>query len=173
MTLNSVLKDQAGRNESPCTMNLISANTTTQPSSKPTCRDTAAYYRGTQMVPTSRGGRKWERGEAPYFWCPSATSWFVLSGCPEPFLCSPLLPIAEDGAPSHQVGLFFYYMLLQDIPLYTEILPGEFYGQRGLVGHSPWGRKGLDRTEQLAHTNTRYWTCFPMLYSKSLLFIYM
>ena len=28
-------------------------------------------------------------------------------------------------------------------------LPGEFHGQRSLVGSSPWGRKELDRTEQL------------------------
>ena len=26
-------------------------------------------------------------------------------------------------------------------------LPGEFHGQRSLVGYSPWDRKGLDRTE--------------------------
>ena len=28
-------------------------------------------------------------------------------------------------------------------------LPGEFHGQRKLVGYSPWGRKELDTTEQL------------------------
>ena len=28
-------------------------------------------------------------------------------------------------------------------------LPGEFHGQRGLVGYSPWGRKEVDTTEQL------------------------
>ena len=29
-------------------------------------------------------------------------------------------------------------------------LPGEFHGQRSLAGHSPWGRKELDTTEQLS-----------------------
>ena len=29
-------------------------------------------------------------------------------------------------------------------------LPGKFHGQRMLVGYSPWGRKGLDMTEQLS-----------------------
>jgi len=29
-------------------------------------------------------------------------------------------------------------------------LPGEFHGQRSLVGYSPWGRKELDMTEQLS-----------------------
>ena len=29
------------------------------------------------------------------------------------------------------------------------ILPGEFHGQRSLVGYSPQGRKELDTTEQL------------------------
>jgi len=28
-------------------------------------------------------------------------------------------------------------------------LPGEFHGQRNLVGYSPWGRTGSDTTEQL------------------------
>ena len=31
-------------------------------------------------------------------------------------------------------------------------LPGESHGQRSLVGCSPWGRKGLDMTEQLSTT---------------------
>ena len=29
-------------------------------------------------------------------------------------------------------------------------LPGEFYGQRSLVGYSPWGCKELDTAEQLS-----------------------
>ena len=29
-------------------------------------------------------------------------------------------------------------------------LPGEFHGQRSLVGYSPWGRKVSDMTEQLS-----------------------
>jgi hypothetical protein len=28
-------------------------------------------------------------------------------------------------------------------------LPGEFQGQRSLVGYSPWGHKESDKTEQL------------------------
>ena len=31
----------------------------------------------------------------------------------------------------------------------THFLPGEFHGQRSLVGYSPWGRKELDTTERL------------------------
>ena len=34
-------------------------------------------------------------------------------------------------------------------------LPGEFHGQRSLVGYSPWGHKESDTTEQLTHTHTR------------------
>ena len=33
-------------------------------------------------------------------------------------------------------------------------LPGEFHGQRSLVGYSPWSCKELDTTEQLTHTHT-------------------
>ena len=31
-------------------------------------------------------------------------------------------------------------------------LPGEFHGQRSLVGYSPWGRKESDTTEQLTRS---------------------
>ena len=31
---------------------------------------------------------------------------------------------------------------------HSSFLPGEFYGQRSLVGYSPWGRKELDKGEQ-------------------------
>ena len=34
----------------------------------------------------------------------------------------------------------------------THSLPGEFHGQRSLVGYSPWGHKELDTTEWLTHT---------------------
>ena len=38
-------------------------------------------------------------------------------------------------------------------------LPGESYGQRSLVGYSPWGHKDLDMTEatQHAHMSFYYW----------------
>ena len=37
----------------------------------------------------------------------------------------------------------------QPIPVF---LPGEFHGQRSLVGYSPWGHKELDMTEATQHT---------------------
>ena len=33
-------------------------------------------------------------------------------------------------------------------------LPGEFHGQRSLMGCSPWGHKESDQTERLTHTHT-------------------
>ena len=48
--------------------------------------------------------------------------------------------------------------LAQEDPLekrmatHSSILPGEFHGQRSLVGHSPWGHRELDMTEQLTHS---------------------
>ena len=33
------------------------------------------------------------------------------------------------------------------------LLPGEFHGQRSLVGYSPWGHKESDMTERLTHTH--------------------
>ena len=38
----------------------------------------------------------------------------------------------------------------QPIPVF---LPGEFQGQRNLVGYSPRGRKELDMTGQVTHTS--------------------
>ena len=38
----------------------------------------------------------------------------------------------------------------QPIPLF---LPGEFHGQRSLVGYSPWDRKESDTTERLHFTS--------------------
>ena len=35
------------------------------------------------------------------------------------------------------------------------LLLGESHGSRSLVGHSPWGCKELDMTEQLTHTQHR------------------
>ena len=33
------------------------------------------------------------------------------------------------------------------------LLPGEFHGQRSLVGYSKWDRKESDMTERLTHTH--------------------
>ena len=33
---------------------------------------------------------------------------------------------------------------------HSSILAGEFHGQRGLAGYSPWGRKDSDTTERLS-----------------------
>ena len=33
-------------------------------------------------------------------------------------------------------------------------LPGQFHGQRSLVGYSPWGRRESDTTEQLTNAHT-------------------
>ena len=42
----------------------------------------------------------------------------------------------------------FIHHLLQEV-----FLLGEFHGQ-SLAGYSPWGCKGLDKTERLTHTHT-------------------
>ena len=43
-------------------------------------------------------------------------------------------------------------------------LPGEFHEQRSLVGYSPWDRKELDTTEQLAQKVQKY---FVLVYEAS------
>ena len=40
--------------------------------------------------------------------------------------------------------------LEKDMATHSSILPGEFYGQRSLVGYSPWSPKELDTTERLS-----------------------
>ena len=45
-------------------------------------------------------------------------------------------------------GLIPWGRKWQSTPVF---LPGELYGQRSLMGYSPWGRKEQDMTEQLTH----------------------
>ena len=40
-------------------------------------------------------------------------------------------------------------------------LPGEFHGQRGLAGYSPWGGTESEVTERLTHTQTHTHTHTP------------
>ena len=42
----------------------------------------------------------------------------------------------------------------QPLPVF---LPGEFHGQRILVGYSPWGRKELETTEWINLWNKQFW----------------
>ena len=45
-------------------------------------------------------------------------------------------------------------------------LPGEFHGQRSLVGYSPWSHKESDSTEQLTHMSHTYiYVCFYLVRS--------
>ena len=50
------------------------------------------------------------------------------------------------------LGRFPPRRALQPTPVF---LPGEYHGQRTLVGYSPWGHKESDTTEQLTHTQSR------------------
>jgi len=43
--------------------------------------------------------------------------------------------------------LFYQVLKWQPIPVF---LPGKFYGQRSLVGYSPWGHEESDMSEPLA-----------------------
>ena len=45
-----------------------------------------------------------------------------------------------------------------------EFLPGKFYGQRSLVGYSPWGHRESDTTEQLS-------TCFLLYRIVNMIFL--
>ena len=46
------------------------------------------------------------------------------------------------------------YSCLVFLPATPVFLPGEFHGERSLVGYSPWGPKESDKTEHLStHTS--------------------
>ena len=47
------------------------------------------------------------------------------------------------------VGKVLWRRKWQPTPVF---LPGEFHGQRSLMGYSPWGRKESDTTERLTLT---------------------
>ena len=42
---------------------------------------------------------------------------------------------------------FYFHALEKEMATHSSFLPGEFHGQRSLVGYSPWGHKDLDMTE--------------------------
>ena len=44
------------------------------------------------------------------------------------------------------------------VAAYSLFLPGESYGQRTLAGHSPWGRKESNTTEQLTLSHFMVWS---------------
>ena len=46
-------------------------------------------------------------------------------------------------------------------PLQYSFLPGEFHGQRSLVGYSLWGGKESDTTGRLTHNIALFIVCFP------------
>ena len=50
----------------------------------------------------------------------------------------------------HILNPFPWRRVWQPTPV---LLPGEFHGQRSLLGYSPWACKELDTTERLTHTN--------------------
>ena len=43
-------------------------------------------------------------------------------------------------------------------------LPGEFQGQRSLVGYSPWDHKESDTTERLTHTHIHIFSHVYIIY---------
>ena len=49
-------------------------------------------------------------------------------------------------------------------------LPGNFHGERSLLGYSPWGCKELDTTEQLSSSSRLvvYFPCFPITFTLGL-----
>ena len=52
-----------------------------------------------------------------------------------------------------RVGKIPWRRAWQPTPVF---FPGEFHGQRSLLGYSPWGCKESDMTERLTHTHTEH-----------------
>ena len=116
MTLNSVLRDQAGRNESLCTMKLISANTTTQQSSKPSCRGAAAYHRAPRWCPLQEVGES-EKGVRLHTSdalrpLPGLSSLGVLSPS-FVLLSSPSLKMVPPGTKLDSSSIICYYKIFE------------------------------------------------------------
>ena len=61
-------------------------------------------------------------------------------------------------------------LLKKGLPTHIGFLPGEFHGQRSLVGYSPWGRKESDLTDRLnTHTHISRFT--PVVACNRILFL--
>ena len=76
--------------------------------------------------------------------------WFKISCYPQGFswCCRQWRICLQCRRPAFNpwVGKIPWRRAWQPTPVF---LPGEFHGQRSLVGYSPWGHKELDMTEQL------------------------
>ena len=51
-------------------------------------------------------------------------------------------------------SLYWEDSLEKGMATHPSILTWESYGQRSMVGYSPWGHKESDMSEQLTHTHT-------------------
>ena len=47
------------------------------------------------------------------------------------------------------IQVVVFHWLEKGMTIHSSVLPGEFHGQRSLVGYSPWGHKESDLTEKL------------------------
>ena len=66
-----------------------------------------------------------------------------------------IIEIQKQGAEEKIAIHFGWRRKWQPIPVF---LPGEFHGQRSLVGYSPWGCKESDMTDRFTHTHTHtFW----------------
>ena len=92
-----------------------------------------------EEMPRGKLGGIWPQGTS-WAWRGAPTSGWQCSVCEALLeLCADLLdPISEGGK-------------WQPTPV---LLPGKLYGQRSLVGYSPWHRKHLDTTERLHFTSS-------------------
>ena len=82
------------------------------------------------------------------FWFPPAWLWALFLTSSPGFLAHHLwycfLALCKRQGFDPCIGKIPWRRKWQPTPVF---LPGEYHGQRSLVGCSPWGRKELDRTE--------------------------
>ena len=78
--------------------------------------------------------------------------------------CGPLVGVGPGGS-SGSAFPFPWKRKWQPTPVF---LPGEFHGQKSLVGYSPCGHKELDMTEQLStHHSGAFLLSFCLLFQKT------
>ena len=66
----------------------------------------------------------------------------------------PHLPSATQVLMSNKMTLLKSNTWRREWQLTPVFLPGEFHGERSLVGYRPWDCKESDMTERLTHTHT-------------------
>ena len=105
-------------------------------------------------LPTVSAPKRESKEEAVSFYRPSSVM-FQYQDCAWPIIGAQGISLKWEKKKNTHI---YFIKFIEEFPWRRKwqptpvFLPGEFHGQRSLMGYSPWGPKELDTTEWLTHT---------------------